>query len=92
MKVYLAACFEQQQEIVAKAEELERIGIEVTSRWRFEDTSVPQTPERCDECARIDIADVQKAEYFVLLADQTSTRGGKHFETGYAYGIGKPMG
>jgi len=91
MKVYLAACFEQQEEIKAKADELAALGIHVTSRWRFEDSSLPETPERFDQCARVDLEDIRDADYLVVLTDQTSQRGGKHVETGYALGLGKPV-
>lgn len=91
MKIYLAACFEQQAEIRDKAVELERLLITCTSRWRFEDGTLPPTPEHLHNCATMDLEDIHKADYFVCLTNQTSQRGGKHVELGYALAISKPV-
>lgn len=92
MKVYLAACFEQQEEVRSKAVDLQSMGIECTSRWRFEvDPPGGSTEEFKNRCASYDLEDIRRADVFLLLTNKTSTRGGKHVETGYALALGKPI-
>jgi len=88
MKIYLAACFEQQAEVRTKANQLANLGIECVSRWRFEEGNNTMGNA---ECARMDLEDIRAADMFVVLTDQTSPSGGKHVETGYAIALGKPV-
>lgn len=89
MKLYIAAPWVRQSETRDRAEQLKSLGIEVTSRWLTEDPEAEQTPTYQQERALIDLEDIRAADYFVLLAEHDSRTGGKHFETGYAYAIGK---
>jgi nucleoside 2-deoxyribosyltransferase len=89
-KIYLAACFEQQKEVREKANELQRLGFLCTSSWRFEDSLIPPTPQHLNKCATQDLKDLRDADYFVCLTDQTSQRGGKHVEFGYALALNMP--
>jgi nucleoside 2-deoxyribosyltransferase len=84
LKVYIAAKFEQQAEVCDKATELEHLGMEVTSRWRFEDGTIPLAA-----CAQMDLDDVKDADVLLLLTSGGKSGGGKHVETGYAIALGK---
>ena len=90
MKVYLAAPFIDQEVTRQRRQELISIGIEVTSRWLDEDSSLPQEHgERFSSCAAIDLEDINAADYFVVSGENVSRTGGKHFETGFAFANGK---
>jgi nucleoside 2-deoxyribosyltransferase len=87
--VYLSARFGRKHELQRYAEELGRLGIEVTSRW----LSSP-TPELTDEAwlhlAATDKADVERAEALVLFAEpDRDGGGGRHVEFGMALALGK---
>lgn len=93
MKAYIAACFQQQEEVKQKAKELQMLGVVVTSRWRYEqgsgDGSEPSMAAKYAACADFDLHDIEAADTFILLAGQVSRTGGKHVETGYALAKGK---
>lgn len=101
MKIYIAACFGQQAEVREKAKELEALGHECTSSWRFEtptgDGSEPEHSKKYALAANADLTDIRRSDMLVLLTGQVSTTGGKHFEVGYALAseldvviVGKP--
>lgn len=82
MKVYLAAAWSRRKEILAVAEELIEAGVEVTSRWLWEETSLQKEArlgnkerdlrERC----YYDLADVDAADILVRFTDpETQNRG-----------------
>ena len=56
-----------------------------TSRWLF--SSIEWNLAKA---AKIDIEDVDRADYFIMLSHRSST-GGKWFEAGYAYARMKPF-
>ena len=91
MKIYLAACFEQQEEVRQKLNEMESLGFTCMSSWRFEDGLIPPTPEHLDKCASRDLADLEGSDWFVCLTDKASNRGGKHVELGYALALRMPV-
>lgn len=91
MKLYIAAPFATRIATRKMAERIRAIGIEVTSRWLDEDESLPYTDERQSQCAADDIEDIRSADEFLLVSSTPSSTGGKHFETGYAWAIGKPV-
>lgn len=80
-----------------KAKDLCNIGIAVTSRWLNEKldskadlTDVTDASNRYH--AGIDIEDIDACEYFVIHTVSPLIpvkRGGRHWETGYAYAKGK---
>jgi nucleoside 2-deoxyribosyltransferase len=99
LSVYLAARYSRKEEIKQKAGELEQLGITVTSRW-LEEKADPNTTmavvgeEFCQFVANQDIEDIDRADVFILFSEDPEkafVRGGRHFETGYAYGINKPI-
>lgn len=99
MKVYLAARFSRKDEMRMLAQSLALQGVTVTSRWLKE--TVPATAELSDltpyyarEVSFDDIEDIRECDSFVLFTespDEAFKRGGRHWETGFAYGIGKPV-
>lgn len=86
MKIYLAGRYERRLELVNIAKELKQFGHEITSRWL--DGSHDNAPRQ--ECALVDIEDIINADGILLITEnQGATRGGRHFEFGYAYALGK---
>jgi hypothetical protein len=101
MKVYLASWFSSKDERNKQAEELRAAGIAVTSRW-LEETAPPNSKlGDFDESflratAQMDKEDIQACTVFVLFTVDPNNgpchrRGGRHWETGYAEGLGKPI-
>lgn len=99
LAVYLAARYSRKLEIKEKAKELENIGIKVTSRWLEEkadpDSNLNDAPDSLNRTVAIqDIEDIDKADVLILFTEDPEKeyrRGGRHFESGYAYGIDKPI-
>jgi nucleoside 2-deoxyribosyltransferase len=106
MKVYLAGMFFTIKDRKAQATELRALGIGVTSRWVEETVphtvEVKDVPDKyLEETAVADIDDIEACDVFVEfvpsdteLVDVTvraSSRGGRHFEMGYAYCAGKTI-
>jgi nucleoside 2-deoxyribosyltransferase len=95
MKIYIAAAFSQKDEVKQKAEELEALGHECTSRWRFQpptgagDGTDPLQKETYIKYAKEDLEDIRRANLTVILTDKPSTTGGKHVELGYCLGQSK---
>ncbi len=102
MRVYIASMFSDKDRVLARGEELASLGIECTSRWASESvphnvTLAQCTDEYLRETAVADIQDILKADVVVLtvpedklLVDATvasSSRGGRHFESGFVYGL-----
>lgn len=101
-KVYIASMFSDKDRVLARAKELDALGMECTSRWASE--AVPHnvtlaqcTDEYLRETAVADVQDILRADAVVLtvpedklLVDATvasSSRGGRHFESGLVYGL-----
>lgn len=102
MKVYIASFFANKDVVKAYGEELKTLGIEPTMRWPLEtgphNMAVKDvTDEYHRETAVADLADIIAADTMVMLipndtqmADQpirSMARGGRHFETGFFYGL-----
>jgi nucleoside 2-deoxyribosyltransferase len=78
---------------------LEHNGMTVTSRWLEE--RIPEssqlhdvTPAFCRETARADLEDICKSDTMVFFSEDPTVgtpRGGRHFEMGYASGLGKRL-
>lgn len=104
--VYLAASFSRQAEMRAVAKRLRAIGVECTSRWLHEDqsihsASIPDRQKFLKRCALTDIDDVRMCGIFVRFSDTEEmafplvraslATGARHFETGLAWAIGRPI-
>lgn len=102
MKVYIASMFSDKDRVLARGKELEELGIECTSRWASEAVPHNVTLKECTdeylrETAVADLQDILRADAVVLtvpedklLVDATvasSSRGGRHFESGFVYGL-----
>lgn len=88
-RVYLAARFERQAEARALADELCAQGYSVTSSWLGADGLAMGDARKSEVWAARDLFDVRQADAYVLLSDAELGRGGKDFEGGYAYALGK---
>lgn len=92
LKVYLAARYSRKEEMSERAKELENLGISVTSRWLHEPASANGLGS--EEAAQQDIEDIDTSDLVVLFTEspeEAYVRGGRHFESGYAFGKGKPL-
>ncbi len=93
LKVYLAARYDRRDELRKYREVLQSLGIQVTSRWLDENTSTnsqmgDETEAFYVETAAIDITDIERADAFILFSEnplEGFKRGGRHFESGYAF-------
>ncbi len=91
MRVYLAAPYQQKDQINIYAAQLRAGGVEVTSSWLEEihDPSIQMkdlTHKEHLQYALQDIKDVQAAEILILFTDPTKSivRAGRHVEFGIA--------
>lgn len=102
MRVYIASMFSDKDRVVTRAKELASLGIECTSRWASETIPHNVTMQDCKddylrETAVVDIVDIIRADILVLTVPEpqllvdatvaTSSRGGRHFESGFMYGL-----
>lgn len=102
LKVYIASMFSDKDRVAFRGAELAEYGIESTSRWANETVPHNVTIQECKddylrETAVVDIQDILRADVVVLtvpepqlLVDATvaaSSRGGRHFESGFVYGL-----
>lgn len=104
MRVYLASAWSRQHELREIAQELEAIGVEITSRWLYE-KEAPRSEDRerhLRETAFIDIQDVRRSDMLVRFTDPVTQNGSiaapvglvsgaRMFEFGLAWGAGIPV-
>lgn len=91
--------FSLKEEMQVKAKELRDLKIEVTSRWLREKlNSKADLNDTSDDSnryhAKLDVEDIDACDTFVLHTVsplQPTKRGGRHWETGYAYAKGKSI-
>ena len=87
-KVYVASPFELRNEAIRVMGLLKDKGHEVTSRW------LSQLDEEGDKGARMDLADVARADALLLLNPEEYRRsgtGGRHCEFMHAWTLGKQV-
>lgn len=102
--VYLAADLGRRDDatFLANALTATQSRIRIVSRWHAataEDEinaaergpSARWQPERAVEVATRNTADIERCDSLVLLTTGEPSRGGRHFETGYAIALGKPV-
>lgn len=89
MKIYIAGAYKRRLEFLPIKERLENVGHEVTSSWLSGEHD--NIPER--EAAEIDLDDIQRCCAVLLISQngKPTTNGGRHFEFGYAYTLGKQL-
>ncbi len=93
LKVYLAARYSRRDEMREHRKVLQAIGLQVTSRWLDEKSDTngdmgEETDEFYIETAIKDLADIERADAFILFSEnplEGFKRGGRHFESGYAF-------
>jgi nucleoside 2-deoxyribosyltransferase len=89
MKIYVAAKYQLRHELMELCDRLTEAGHEVTSRWI---TEGGEEGKKAEEAALMDLADVVRADavLFVGMPRGSENRGGgRWFELGYAYALGK---
>jgi len=99
MKVYLAAQYARRDELRTYKEVLNSLGIEVTSRWLYEQGSLTgdmgeEKEHFYIETAKIDLEDVDAADAVIFFSEDPLVgikRGGRHVEYGYAVKGQKPV-
>lgn len=100
MKVYLASRFSRGPELLGYRADLERHGIEVTSRWllgghEWEGTDDDALPVSVGaRFAYEDLEDLDAADVVVCFTEEPRsgpTRGGRHVEFGYALATRKDL-
>jgi hypothetical protein len=102
MKVYIASMFSDKDRVKQRAAELALCGIACTSRWAHETVPHNVKMSDCkDEYLRetgvVDLDDIIISDKLVLTVPEsqllldasiaTASRGGRHFEAGFIYGL-----
>lgn len=99
MNVYLASQYSQKHQTRQCATDLRNAGIDCVSVWLNEPHDAASRLVHLHENLKVqyaeqDIADILRADIFVVFSvseDTSIVRGGMVFETGFAYGQGKPV-
>jgi nucleoside 2-deoxyribosyltransferase len=88
--VYVAAKYERQSEAKLLTMLLQAAGARIMSTW-VDEPLAPDVSEWTDY-AKKDVNEIQNSSVLIVLTNQEgrrSTTGGHHWETGYAYALGK---
>lgn len=97
IKVYFAGPYEERVKLLDRARELETESsgfIHVTSTWlRGEHEALEGIASRHEEeqWAEADRDDIRRSDVFLQFLEVPSTRGGAHYEFGYADALGKTI-
>ena len=102
MRVYIASVFADKDRVRARCIELNEAGIEITSRWANEEApanskATDKSFTYMRQTATMDLDDIMAADVLVLtsptdaemvnLTSHQLGRGGRHFESGFIYGL-----
>jgi nucleoside 2-deoxyribosyltransferase len=93
-RLYFAGPYSQRLVLKQRAEELVRESggaVEITSSWldgEHEAQDAVATVEEMAQWARADIKDIDRSHLLIQFTECPSTRGGAHWECGYAVGMG----
>lgn len=99
--IYIAARFVRQEEMRQYRDELVRMGFFVTSRW-LDGHKIPEGISEAEmnrmriRLAQEDLEDVARADTVLLFTEAIQHevkggRGGRHFEAGYGFAMGKKL-
>ncbi len=91
MNVYLTARFARKDKMATYAEDLNRLGHHVTSRWlgvEF-DPSTPLSHPNWSQLAQQDIDDIRRADALICFTETSSGGAARHVEFGIGFGLGK---
>lgn len=100
MKIYVAADFVRAEDASSAAARCGQKGLEVVSTWHDEalpaeveaaSTVGGPPPNEARVAAKRNIGQIESADVVVMLCTGSRARGGRHFETGYAHALGKPI-
>lgn len=93
MKFYLTARFERKNEVAGFAEDLARLGHEVTSRWITVeiDPGTNLSDPIWPELAKQDVDDIRRADAMICLTETSGGGGARHAEFGLGLGLGKQI-
>ena len=90
MKLYLAARFNRMKEMAALTPEILKRGHIITAQWITGKEDATGMTRR--QAAVMDAADVRDADALLFFAEprgSSNIGGGRHWEFGYAYALGK---
>ena len=93
-RIYFCGPYSQRLVLKARAEELVRESggaIEITASWlegEHEAQDAVATVEEMAQWADADMDDIDRSHVLIQFTEHQSTRGGAHWECGYAYGLG----
>jgi nucleoside 2-deoxyribosyltransferase len=94
LSIYLAGKYEEYNHLREVKTQLESLGYRITSRWLTNPYKTSKTDEQYRGNALEDIEDIRRSDVFVMFnpkeAHNTGT-GGRHFETGCAWALNKPV-
>jgi hypothetical protein len=91
MKVYLASRFTRKDEMATYAEDLNRLGHQVTSRWlgvEF-DPGTPLSHPNWSQLAQQDLDDIRRADALICFTETSGGGAARHAEFGIGLGLGK---
>lgn len=97
MKFYIAARYSRLPEMQGYARQLRALGHTVDAEWldgEHADEDEDPVFFRAQTFAMIDLFDVSQVDVMICFTEEprgVHTRGGRHFEAGYAYGLGIPL-
>ncbi len=100
MRCYVGGPYSWREKIREFIVELETLGIESTTSWIYETAALNATldqftDEENQKTAEVDIEDIKRANVVVVFTidplGPPKPRGGRHWETGYAYALGKEI-
>lgn len=98
MNIYLAGRYGRREEIVGYIADLGGAGHTCSSRWLFQETDSTKravTDEQRQEWAVMEMEDIAKSDAMILFTEEPDVngagRGGRHFESGAAVAMNKPL-
>lgn len=102
LQIFLSARYSRREELKRIREALQNERYVVVSRWLDTDWNETERdaiyssaapPERREEYAHTDLEDVRACDVFIAFTEEprSSSRGGRHVETGIAIGLCKPI-
>ena len=91
MRIYLGSDWKRREELWGYARDLEALGHTVTSNWLWTELKDEDYRKRWEEQARMDCHDIWTSDICIFFTEQpgTMSRGGRHWEAGYATALTK---
>jgi nucleoside 2-deoxyribosyltransferase len=89
LRIYLAASYNDKERIRLLSLQLEALGLIPVNHWQDEPANVEL--KDWSKYANRDLQDIHRCDVLVVLTDRPSTTGAYHFETGFAFALGKQV-